>query len=209
MESFEIACVIIYKDDKVLCRRISGGQFDGLWEFPYAKREKGQEGLLVLKNAIQKIGLQTKDEMRRLDNNYQCNLDGYGEINVDTCFYTCRYLSGEIDASIFKDYKWCSSNELLSLNFVEVYKSTIANLRKELTKRKFYLCVVKEGYKVYWDDNFKDVKDNLEIVWQGMCSFLKIQDMFSDEVGRMVKNILKMNRPQNGKAFVSSMRKAN
>lgn len=73
MKQVEVVAAVIYKDNNIFITKRSGGQFDGLWEFPGGKIEQGETHIQTVTREIKEeldIEIEVKGYLTTVHYNY-------------------------------------------------------------------------------------------------------------------------------------------
>lgn len=102
MKKIKVVAAIIEKDNKILIAKRNHGEFDGLWEFPGGKYEKGETGEEAIKREIEEefdVEIDVKD--------YLCTVEHqYDSFYLIMDCYICSLKSDNMILHDHSDIKW-------------------------------------------------------------------------------------------------------
>lgn len=114
MEYINVVAGVIYDGDKILITKRSGGEFDGMWEFPGGKIESGETHREALERELMEelsIGASMEQYLMTLTHQYET-------FHLTMHLYWTKIVSGTITLNEHSDFKWISKEELDGVNWV-------------------------------------------------------------------------------------------
>lgn len=115
MKTIEVVAAVIYdENNNFLIAKRKGGEFDGMWEFPGGKIEKGEtHKQALIRELKEELSIDVKIE----------NFIKTIEYSYDTFYlimhvYKTRIISKEILLNVHSDLKWINKNNIKNINWV-------------------------------------------------------------------------------------------
>lgn len=103
----KVVAAIIEKNNKILIAKRSYGDFNGLWEFPGGKYEKGETGPEAIKREIEEefdVEIEVKD--------YLCTVEHqYDSFYLVMDCYICGLITDNLVLHDHSDIKWIDKND--------------------------------------------------------------------------------------------------
>ena len=107
------AAIILHKNQVLAARRAPHKHMGGYWEFPGGKIELGE-------TPEQSLARELSEEMGitvQVGEHFYTNQHDYGEKQIMLSAYLCSWSEGELTLNDHDAIKWCTPNELLSLDW--------------------------------------------------------------------------------------------
>lgn len=114
MKYINVVAGVIYDGDKILITKRSGGEFDGMWEFPGGKIESGETHREALERELMEelsIGASMEQYLMTLTHQYET-------FHLTMHLYWTKIVSGTLTLNEHSDFKWISKEELDGVNWV-------------------------------------------------------------------------------------------
>lgn len=114
MKYINVVAAVIYDGDKILITKRSGGEFDGMWEFPGGKIESGETHREALERELMEelsIGASMEQYLMTLTHQYET-------FHLTMHLYWTKIVSGTLTLNEHSDFKWISKEELEGVNWV-------------------------------------------------------------------------------------------
>lgn len=114
MKYINVVAGLIYDGDKILITKRSGGEFDGMWEFPGGKIESGETHREALERELMEelsIGASMEQYLMTLTHQYET-------FHLTMHLYWTKIVSGTLTLNEHSDFKWISKEELEGVNWV-------------------------------------------------------------------------------------------
>ena len=114
MKYINVVAGVIYDGHKILITKRSGGEFDGMWEFPGGKIESGETHREALERELMEelsIGASMEQYLMTLTHQYET-------FHLTMHLYWTKILSGTLTLNEHSDFKWISKEELDGVNWV-------------------------------------------------------------------------------------------
>ena len=114
MKYVDVVAAVIYDGDKILITKRSGGEFDGMWEFPGGKIESGETHREALERELMEelsIGASMEQYLMTLTHQYET-------FHLTMHLYWTKIVSGTLTLNEHSDFKWISKEELDGVNWV-------------------------------------------------------------------------------------------
>jgi len=114
MKYVDVVAAVIYDGDKILITKRSGGEFDGMWEFPGGKIESGETHREALERELMEelsIGASMEQYLMTLTHQYET-------FHLTMHLYWTKIVSGTLTLNEHSDFKWISKEELEGVNWV-------------------------------------------------------------------------------------------
>lgn len=114
MKYINVVAGVIYDGDKILITKRSGGEFDGMWEFPGGKIESGETHREALERELMEelsIGASMEQYLMTLTHQYET-------FHLTMHLYWTKIVSGTLTLNEHSDFKWISKEELEGVNWV-------------------------------------------------------------------------------------------
>lgn len=114
MKYINVVAGLIYDGDKILITKRSGGEFDGMWEFPGGKIESGETHREALERELMEelsIGASMEQYLMTLTHQYET-------FHLTMHLYWTKIVSGTLTLNEHSDFKWISKEELKGVNWV-------------------------------------------------------------------------------------------
>lgn len=112
-----VVAALILKDDRILaCQRTRHQPMPLKWEFPGGKIEDGEQPRDAMRRELEEeLGIiaEVGSEVRRIVHEYP------GGGAVELRFFEVHKYQGEIENRIFREIRWATRKELLTLDFLE------------------------------------------------------------------------------------------
>jgi 8-oxo-dGTP diphosphatase len=121
-----VVAALIVKDDLILaCQRTRHQPMPLKWEFPGGKIEDGEQPRDAMRRELEEelgIVADVGVEVARLVHEYS------GGGSVELRFFEVRRYQGEVENRIFREIRWATRQELLSLDFLEADLTLVKDL---------------------------------------------------------------------------------
>ncbi len=121
-----VVAALILKDDLILaCQRTRHQPMPLKWEFPGGKIEDGEQPRDAMRRELEEeLGIMAHvgNEVARIVHEYP------GGGSVELRFYEVRKYQGELQNRIFREIRWVTRQELLSLDFLEADLGLVKDL---------------------------------------------------------------------------------
>jgi 8-oxo-dGTP diphosphatase len=121
-----VVAALIVKDDLILaCQRTRHQPMPLKWEFPGGKIEDGEQPRDAMRRELEEelgIVADVGVEVARLVHEYP------GGGSVELRFFKVQHYQGEVENRIFREIRWVTRKELLSLDFLEADLSLVNDL---------------------------------------------------------------------------------
>lgn len=123
--NINVVAAIIEKDDQILIAKRNYGEFEGLWEFPGGKYEKGETGEQAL---IREIYEEFEAEIKI--NSFLCTVDhDYDSFHLTMDCFICELVKNELHLHDHSEIKWIKPNEN-NINWVPADEKVIKAYRE-------------------------------------------------------------------------------
>lgn len=107
-------------------KRLPGGAFGRLWEFPGGKKEAGETIENCIKREIlEELGIEIAVEEHLITVEHS-----YSEMRVTLHVYHCRYLGGTPKAIECDEFKWVTLDNIEQFTFPQANHQIITALKK-------------------------------------------------------------------------------
>lgn len=127
MKIVEVVAAIIHKDNSYFATQRGYGEFEGLWEFPGGKIEKGETHEEALKREICEE-LNIHIEVERL----VCTVDfDYPSFHLTMHCYLCTIIDGEPELREHTSARWLSVYSLNEIEWLPADKNVIKHILSE------------------------------------------------------------------------------
>ena len=114
MNNIIVSAAIIKKENTILITRRLGGDFDGLWEFPGGKIEKGETGeMAVIREIKEELDLVVGPTSFLTTVEYQ-----YPKFHLTMHTYWCEIVSGNLTLNDHSDFRWVTKSQLNDVEWV-------------------------------------------------------------------------------------------
>lgn len=125
----QVVCAIIIKEDKILiAQRSEKMKLPLKWEFPGGKLEAGEnEKEALIREIKEELNIEISPSQR-----ISSHIHDYVSFKINLIAYLCEYISGEIQLSEHKDYKYIPFEELKDHDLAEADIPVIAELQRHL-----------------------------------------------------------------------------
>jgi 8-oxo-dGTP diphosphatase len=121
-----VVAALIVKDNLILaCQRTRHQPMPLKWEFPGGKIEEGEQPRDAMRRELEEelgIVADVGVEVARLVHEYP------GGGSVELRFFEVRHYQGEVENRIFREIRWVTRKELLSLDFLEADLTLVKDL---------------------------------------------------------------------------------
>ncbi|HEY4842583.1 MAG TPA: (deoxy)nucleoside triphosphate pyrophosphohydrolase [Terriglobales bacterium] len=121
-----VVAALIVKDNLILaCQRTRHQPMPLKWEFPGGKIEEGEQPRDAMRRELEEeLGIlaDVGVEVARLVHEYP------GGGSVELRFFEVRHYQGEVENRIFREIRWVTRKELLSLDFLEADLTLVKDL---------------------------------------------------------------------------------
>jgi 8-oxo-dGTP diphosphatase len=123
----DVTCAIIIRDNKILATQRSEKMSLPLkWEFPGGKVENNEtEEDCILREIVEELSIRIEILKKMEPQRYK-----YKELTINLIPFVSNYISGEIELTEHKDYKWVALNELNLLDWADADILVIENFLK-------------------------------------------------------------------------------
>jgi 8-oxo-dGTP diphosphatase len=125
----DVVAAILINDHKVLiAQRNTYDPLAGLWEFPGGKIEQGEM-------PEESLAREMREEFCievEVEGFFASNTFPYTKGTIRLLAYKCKWISGIIEASVHKDYKWVTPNELDQFIFAPADRPFVHMLRTNM-----------------------------------------------------------------------------
>ena len=106
-KTIRVVAAVIEKDDKILIAKRNYGEFDGLWEFPGGKYEKGETGEEAI---IREIEEEFDTEI--CVNEFLCTIDhDYDSFHLTMDCYICSLITDNLHLHDHSAIRWINPME--------------------------------------------------------------------------------------------------
>jgi 8-oxo-dGTP diphosphatase len=121
-----VVAALIVKDELILaCQRTRHQPMPLKWEFPGGKIEEGEQPRDAMRRELEEelgIVADVGVEAARLIHEYP------GGGSVELRFFEVRHYQGDVENRIFREIRWVTRKELLTLDFLEADLSLVRDL---------------------------------------------------------------------------------
>ena len=115
METIDVGCAIIYKNDRLLiAQRCLEDSFGGYWEFPGGKREDGES----LEECLVREVLEELDVQIRPEKPWGCREHEIKDRKIRLFFHFCEWEKGDPVAKECKGFQWVSREDVRQYSFI-------------------------------------------------------------------------------------------
>lgn len=125
MKKIEVVAAIIHKENKYFATQRGYGEFNGLWEFPGGKIEKGETHKKALKREIDEelnISIEVGDLV--------CSTEyDYSTFHLIMHCYLCTVIAGEFELREHTSSCWLDANSLSEVEWLPADKEVIKHLQ--------------------------------------------------------------------------------
>lgn len=111
----------------LICRRQSGGDCGGMWEFPGGKREAGE----TMEQALVRECREELSAEIKIESLYADFIYAYPQRTIHFCFYKARLLSVKICMNVHNDWKWADAAKLHEFQFCPADEKLIRQIVQE------------------------------------------------------------------------------
>lgn len=126
-EYLKVVCGIVRINRSVIVCQRKKHPFNGVWEFPGGKIEKGETIRECLKREIfEELNIKIKIEKLFLDFKYD-----YPHLKVRLICFLCRHVSGKIRLTEHQDFLCATPDKILKLKFLDGNKKILNKLRNQ------------------------------------------------------------------------------
>lgn len=125
-----VAAIINDQGEVLIDRRLEGGSFGGLWEFPGGKVEPGETvEQCVVREVQEEIALDVAviDHLITLDHVYP-------KVRITLQVYLCCHLAGEPKTIACEEVRWVAIADLEKYQFPEANQAIIDALQKRFSE---------------------------------------------------------------------------
>lgn len=114
MKTIEVVAAIIREGDRVLATQRGYGEFEGMWEFPGGKIERGEEREVALCREIREE-LAVEIEVKE----WLCTVEyDYPMFHLTMHCYFCCITNGVVELLEHKSARWLAHDELDSVEWL-------------------------------------------------------------------------------------------
>lgn len=122
-----VAVIINDQNEVLIDRRLEGGSFGGLWEFPGGKLELGETvEECIMREVEEEIGIQIRvtESLITIDHSYP-------QVQLTLYVYLCRHLAGEPQTIACEEVRWVAIADLDQYSFPKANGEIIQALRQK------------------------------------------------------------------------------
>ena len=124
MKTIEVVAAIICDGDEVFATQRGYGEFEGWWEFPGGKIERGEEREVALRREIREE-LAVEIEVKE----WLCTVEyDYPNFHLTMHCYFCSIANGEVELLEHKSARWLTHDELDSVEWLPADVSVVNSL---------------------------------------------------------------------------------
>lgn len=127
MKSIEVVAAIIIKDDKIFAAQRGYGKFQGWWEFPGGKIEKGESHEEALKREIKEeldADIKIEKFLKKVEYDYD-------DFHLVLYSYICKPVSESLKLLEHENSKWLPKDQLKSVEWLPADLEVIDLLQKK------------------------------------------------------------------------------
>ena len=128
MKTIEVVATIIRDGDRVLATQRGYGEFEGMWEFPGGKIERGEEREVALCREIREE-LAVEIEVKE----WLCTVEyDYSTFHLMMHCYFCSIAKGELKLLEHKSARWLSHDELNSVEWLPADVAVVDKIEQKI-----------------------------------------------------------------------------
>ena len=114
MKTISVSAAAIVNNNKILITKRSGGDFDGMWEFPGGKIEPNEtKEETVIREIKEELDLEISVSSHLISIEY-----AYPNFNLEMHVYICSIISGTMVLNEHGDFAWTSKADIENYNWI-------------------------------------------------------------------------------------------
>lgn len=114
MRTISVSAAAIVNNNKILITKRSGGDFDGMWEFPGGKIEPNEtKEETVIREIKEELDLEISVSSHLISIEY-----AYPNFNLEMHVYICSIISGTMVLNEHGDFAWTSKADIDNYNWI-------------------------------------------------------------------------------------------
>lgn len=114
MKTISVSAAAIVNNNKILITKRSGGDFDGMWEFPGGKIEPNEtKEETVIREIKEELDLEISVSSHLISIEY-----AYPNFNLEMHVYICSIISGTMVLNEHGDFAWTSKADIDNYNWI-------------------------------------------------------------------------------------------
>lgn len=129
----KVVCAVILREDKILItQRSEKMKLPLKWEFPGGKVEEGENEKEALIREIKeelKINIFPKERIAS-------HIHDYGSFKINLIAFSCDHLSGKIELTEHRDFKFVNYKDLISFDLAEADLPILPELKNILSTKE-------------------------------------------------------------------------
>ena len=114
MKTISVSAALIVENGKMLITKRSGGEFDGMWEFPGGKIEPNEtKEETVIREIKEELDLDIAVSSHLISIKY-----AYPTFKLEMHVYICTITSGELVLNEHADFAWTTQDQIDNFNWI-------------------------------------------------------------------------------------------